>query len=350
MMRIIRLLIVIFIVGVLCGYFFYERIINTPISDIERDVVFVINQGENVAQIGENLREAGLIKSELFFKIYVWRTKQGSEFQAGSYILSPALNIKEIVAIFVDGETVNEERVITILEGWGLKDMAEYFNDQRIIPGDNFLEIARNEIRNWSPQGGPASGWETGKPEFLNDAPNSASLEGYLFPDTYRIFRDATAKDIIGKMLDNFDQKLTNQMRVEIMSQGKTIYEIITLASIVEKEVRTEEDMKIAAGLFLDRIKNGQPLQSDATLSYILDDKKPAHTTQETAIDSPYNTYKYRGLPPGPISNPGLNAIKAAIYPTFTEYNYFLNRLDTGETIFSKTYEEHLRNKARYLD
>ena len=138
-------------------------------------------------------------------------------------------------------------------------------------------------------------------------------------------------------------------MRAEIAWQKKTIYEIVTMASIIEKEVRSRADMKIVSGIFWDRIKNGQGLESCATLAYILGVNKPQYTLEDTKIDSPYNTYKYRGLPPGPIANPGLNAIQAAIYPEFTANNYFLSDPATGQTIYSQTLEEHNLNKYKYL-
>ena len=171
-----------------------------------------------------------------------------------------------------------------------------------------------------------------------------------MFPDTYRIYIDADLDDIIRKMLGNFDGKLTAKMREDISKQGKTIYEIVTMASLIEKEVRTEKDMKIVSGIFWNRIKNGQALQSCASLAYILGVNKAQYTTEDTKIISPYNTYQNPGLPPGPISNPGIQAIKAAIYPTDTDYNYFLTNPANGETIFSKTFNEHIKNKNKYLN
>ena len=179
--------------------------------------------------------------------------------------------------------------------------------------------------------------------------PDNADLEGFLFPDTYRIDKAAAAADIIKKMLDNFQRKLTPAMLEEIKRQNKSVYEIIALASLVEKEVRTADDMKIVSGIFWQRIKNRQGLESCATLAYILGVNKAQYSVADTKIDSPYNTYKYRGLPPGPIANPGLNAITAAIYPEETDYNYFLSDPATGQTIFSRTLGEHNLNKAKYL-
>ncbi|MDP2736501.1 MAG: endolytic transglycosylase MltG, partial [bacterium] len=135
----------------------------------------------------------------------------------------------------------------------------------------------------------------------------------------------------------------------EIKKQNKTIFEIVTMASIIEKEVRSTDDMKIVSGIFWNRIKNGQGLESCATLAYILGVNKPQYSVEDTKIDSPYNTYKYRGLPPGPIANPGFNAINAAVYPENTNYNYFLSDPETGKTIFSKILDEHNANKYKYL-
>jgi UPF0755 protein len=149
-------------------------------------------------------------------------------------------------------------------------------------------------------------------------------------------------------MLENFDEKLTLQMREEIKSQEKSVFEILTMASILEKEVKSENDMKIASGIFWDRIEAGMPLQSCATVAYVLGQEKKQYSIADTQISSPYNTYLVKGLPPGPIDNPGMNSIEAAIYPTKTEYQFFLTDPATGNTIFSKTLEEHAANKAKY--
>ncbi len=175
------------------------------------------------------------------------------------------------------------------------------------------------------------------------------SLEGFLFPDTYYISYNVSSNEIIKKMLDNFDKKLTSDLRAEIKKQGKSVKEIVTLASIVEKEVYKEEDKKIVAGIFLKRVVLGMPLDADSTINYITGKNSPMPTSGDLAAESLYNTYLNKGLPPGPISNPSLSSIKAAIYPEDSPYLYYLNRQDTKETIFSKTFEEHLENKNKYL-
>jgi len=337
----IKLIIILIVITFVFLLTTYWHGVNTSVGESSQNVIFLVSPGESVKQIGENLYKAGLIKSKFYFKVYVWLTKQQANLQAGNYVLQPSLSIKEIVNILVAGKTLNKERIITIIEGWNIKDINKYLEENNIISGNSFAELAKLEIGSWK--------LKIDKPVFLDDAPSFASLEGYLFPDTYRIYNDTDAEDIIQKMLVNFDKKLTNEMRNDIAKQGKTIYQIITMASLIEKEVRTPEDMKIVSGIFWDRIKNGQPLESCATIAYILGVNKKQYSIEETKIDSPYNTYRNQGLPPGPICNPSFNAIKAAIYPKYTEYNYFLNRQDTGETIFSKTFAEHNKNKVKYL-
>jgi len=232
--------------------------------------------------------------------------------------------------------TPKVEKSITIIEGWNLKNINTYLTEQGFKFGD---ELSNLKVKDYSAQY-----------SFLADAPKNASLEGYVFPDTYRVYASSTLAEVLTKTLGNFEGKLTSQMRQDIASQKKTVYEILTMASILEKEVKSEADMKIVSGIFWDRIKNGQALESCATLAYILGANKAQYTVADTKIDSPYNTYQNRGLPPGPISNPSLKAIRSAIYPVYTDYNYFLSRPDTGETIFSATYEEHVENKAKYLN
>ena len=332
---IIKAILAIAAIFILAGIF-YWRGVNTAVSK-GGDVNFSVAKGESVKEIAQNLKNAGLIKSKLYFEIYVWQKGWQSKFQAGEYILNPTLTIREIVKVFVEGETLSKERTIKIIEGWNLVDIAKYLEKEGIAASGEFLKAGKNNIGNYAKYG------------FLKGRPDGSSLEGYLFPDTYRVFKDAELNDIIGKMLSNFDKKLTAETRSEIDKQGKTIYEIITMASLLEKEVKTEEDMKIVSGIFWDRIKNGQALESCATLAYILGENKPRYSLEDTKINSPYNTYQNRGLPPGPISNPGLKAIRAAIYPTFTDYNYFLTDPETGKTIFSKTFAEHTQNKAKYL-
>ncbi|MDD5071487.1 MAG: endolytic transglycosylase MltG [Patescibacteria group bacterium] len=342
-------IVLIIILFVLAGVF-YWRGTNSAADKGGQDIQFSVSPGESVSRISGNLTEAGLIKSEFYFKAYIWKNGLGAKLQAGDYILNPSLSIKKIVGILTGGQGMSKERTIKIIEGWNIREISQYFEREGMFQSEELLELVGfPKIDYRYNKEMPAPKNYSSQFDFLADKPVYYSLEGYLFPDTYRIFKDAALDDIVLKMLDNFGKKLTSEMRDEIARQGKTIYEIVTMASLLEKEVRGEEDMKIVSGIFWDRIKNKQALESCATLAYILGVNKPQYTAEDTKIDSPYNTYRNRGLPPGPISNPGLKAIRAAIYPIYTNYNYFLSRPDTGETVFSKTYEEHIGNKAKYL-
>lgn len=329
---------VIIILVILIGGFLYWRNLNSPVDANGREQIFIVNKGETVKQIAANLQKENLIRSVNYFK---YQIGSGDNIKAGEYLISQKFSTREIIKILTRGEALSQEKSIRIIEGWSNKDIGDYLEKNKVISVKDFMALAN----------APLSQWKFGftKPDFLNDAPGAAGLEGYLFPDTYRIFNDTKVEGIIGKMLANFDKKLTPEIKEEIKRQKKTIYEIVVMASLIEKEVRTPADMKIVSGIFWDRIKYGMPLQSDASLSYILGDKIGGHTIEQTKIDSLYNTYKYLGLPPGPIANPGFNAIKAAVYPEATNYSYFLSDPVTGQTIFSKNLNEHNANKYKYL-
>ncbi len=247
------------------------------------------------------------------------------------------------------------EYTIRIPEGWTMRTISQYLEGEGRFQSEEILEAAGfPQVDYRQEKDLPAPYDFSSEYSFLKDKPEYYGLEGYLFPDTYRLYASSTAIDVLRRLLDNFDEKLTPELRAAITDQKRSIYDVVTLASIVEKEApisyagNDNRDARIIAGIFLNRLKIGQALQSDATLSYIFSDNKVAHSGAELEVDSPYNTYKYRGLPPGPICNPGILAIEAAIHPLATDYYYFLTTED-GRVVYARTYEEHLRNKARYL-
>jgi len=276
--------------------------------------IFSVKKGEGTKEISINLEKEGLIKSGPLFRIYTITIGRAGKLQAGKYLLSPAMTIPEIAKKLVSGEVIKQK--ITIIEGWNLKDIGFYFENIGISQAEELYK--RKE------------------------------LEGFLFPDTYEIKSDEGLEEIIKRMKDNFERKLNPDLRKEIEKQGKTIFEIVTMASLIEKEVKTMEDKKLVSGILWKRLENGMPLQVDATISYITGKKTSKISIEETKIDSPYNTYKYKGLPVGPICNPGLESIIAAIYPQKSDYWYYLSTRE-GETIFSKTFKDHNIAKAKYL-
>jgi len=268
--------------------------------------LFLVEKGQNLFKVAENLEKESLIKNKFLFDLYIFIKRAQRKLQAGEYFLSPSGNIDRIAEKIISGDIA--KIVVTIPEGWTQKQIEERIGLK--LPGEN--------------------------------------LEGFLFPDTYQFPLRVSGEEIVKKMRDNFDKKLTLDLREEIQRQGKTIPEIITMASLIEKEVSKNEDKELVSGILWKRLKNNIPLQVDATITYITGKKTTKILKEETQIDSPYNTYKYLGLPLGPICNPGIDSIKAAMYPKKSEYWYYLSTPE-GEVIFSKTLEEHNIAKAKYL-
>lgn len=333
----ITIIILIFILASLIGgYFYISSKINTPVDYDSTEKIFIVQKGEGINEIADALEKERLIKKALYFKIYTIKKNLTRSLQAGEYLLSPKMTIPEIAEKMAKGEIMPRGKKITIIEGWDINQIAEYLENEGIVEKKYFISKVNC-----------GCGVNTSR-DFLFDKPRGASLEGYLFPDTYFIKEDATASEIINKMLDNFGKKLTDEMYQEIKAQDKTVFEIVTLASIIEKEVKSDEDRAKVAGIFYKRLEEGKPLESCATISYILGVSKKQYSYEDTRVISPYNTYLNKGLPPGPISNPGLSSLKAAIWPENTPYRYFLSK-ENGETVFSKTLEEHNANKAKWL-
>lgn len=248
-----------------------------------------------------------------------------------------------------------EEETVKVLEGWTISDILQHLetlngqNDFKELVGEPKVDYRTQDEADW-----PFD--YSDRFSFLKSKPRYYSLEGFLFPDTYRVFKEATSsQDLVIKMLSNFDKKLSPELRAEIERQGKTIYDIVIMASLIEKEAPIDysdpdnKSARIVSDIFWGRLKIGMALQSDATLSYYFSDNNPTHSGTQLEVDTPYNSYKYTGLPPTPIANPSLKAIEAAVYPIATDYNYFLTTLDGSEIYYAKTYQEHLNNKNKYL-
>jgi len=327
--KIVRYLLLILII-ILGSTYIWQGICLPINKNSNEEITFSVRKGEGTKEIAINLEREKLIKMATLFRVYTIFTGISNKLQAGEYSLSPSMTIPEITEKLVSGDVIEEQ--ITIIEGWDLRDLAEYLGEMGFNK-DEFLELIKKDF--------------SGDFSFLEDKPKDLSLEGYLFPDTYKIKKGVTLEEIINKALQNFDKKLTQELRQEIVNQNKTIFEIITMASMIEKEVKTLEDKKIVSGILWKRLENDVLLQVDSTIPYVTGKKDPV-SIDETKIDSPYNTYKYGGLPLGPICNPGLESILAAIYPESSDYWYYLSTPD-GKTIFSKTLEEHNIAKAKYL-
>ncbi len=318
--RILATLITIFLL--LFALTVWELFLRQP--DQETGVVEVtIESGSTLGEVADLLKDKKVIASTWLFEWYARIRGVDRDVVAGTFFLNPEQSILDAIRAVTEPQLA-DERQVTILEGWSLREIGSYLVEQGVIDNEDELYTI------------------TGSPVQAN------SYEGYLFPNTYRVFADATAQDVVDKMLANFEEQVTDQMRADITAQGKTLDQVIIMASILEREARGEEDMGLVADIFWRRWEINWALQSCASVNYITGKNDPAITYDDQQIDSLYNTYKYPGLPPGPISNPGLQAIEAAIYPTANDYWYFLND-EEGTTHFATTNEEHAANKTEHL-
>ncbi|MFA5853565.1 MAG: endolytic transglycosylase MltG [Patescibacteria group bacterium] len=318
---------------------------DRPVSKETKSVVYVVNPGDGARVIAQGLEKAKLIRSEKYFLFIVWRRGNQAKFASGAFELSPSMTTGEIETMLAGGKPISNERNVTVLEGWTLDDVAEYLEKEGVASQKEFYAEVGESAK--FAKAGELPDWEASYPA-LKGLPETSSLEGYLFPDTYRIYADGGAKALVRRMLDNFETKLTPELRKEIASSGRSIRDIVIMASVIEREVRGAEDSAMVSDVFWKRVDAGKGLEADSTVNYITGHSKPSVSWDETRIDHPWNTYKYRGLPAGPIGNPGMTAILAAIRPKSNPYWYFLTDKE-GKVHYGKTLDEHNANKAKYL-
>jgi len=315
-------------------YLKYVSYIENPVDEnSEETISFQIKKGSTAKEIGKNLKEKNLIKNQTAFYLYTKFNNLGEKIIAGRFLLNQSMNVKKILAAITDPKQA--EFIITIQEGITLKDVDQKLVDLTLVEPGEFLEAVKN-----------FKGWKYYK--FLDETALKTlkfPLEGYIYPDTYFLDpADFKPEDLIYLALDNFEKKIADLPK----SQSKySFHQIITMASIIENEVRSFSDRKMVSGILWKRLENAWPLGADATLLYITNDRKI--TSEDLEIDSPYNTRKYAGLPPGPVSNPSIESITAAIFPEQSNYWFYLTTLDTGEVIYAETNEEHNANRKKYL-
>ncbi|MDO8524660.1 MAG: endolytic transglycosylase MltG [bacterium] len=310
MAKYFKILLFAVLIAVVAGIFL-DIFWNNP----QAEGFFTVERGDNVLQIASNLKNQGYIGSRLMF---VWDAVTSGNFKkmkAGRYLIKKGSTSKDLIEKFTKFQSVPIN--ILIAPGKTTNDIARILAQARLVKKDEFLDLVLG-----------------------------VGLEGYLFPDSYLIDPIATQEDIVKQFLNNFDKKLTKNLREEIKKQKRTVFDIITMASILEKEVKTDNDKKIVAGILWKRVENNLPLQVDSTLLYFLTSQHPSLVDKN--VESLYNTYKYAGLPIGPICNPGIESIMGAIYPKNSDYWFYLSA-PSGETIFAPTLGQHLINKAKYL-
>ncbi|MDR3592985.1 MAG: endolytic transglycosylase MltG [Negativicutes bacterium] len=299
--------------------------LSQPVSvTAESTVLVAVKPGMSTQQIGDLLSEQGLIKSALIFRVVAKMEGLANSLQAGEYAFSKAMTVSEIVARLARGETAYTQ--FTIPEGYTIEQIAKLLESKKLASAAKFKTAAAG----YAPYG-----YMIAPPEVTYKA------EGYVFPDTYRVAAGISEEQLLKLMVGQFDDRFTPAMRQQAADLGLSLREAVILASLVEREAQVPQDRPVIAGVFLARLKLGMPLQSCATIQYILGYPKPELTVQDTEIPSPYNTYLNPGLPPGPIANPGMEAIKAVLNPARTDYLYFVADKN-GAHRFSRTYEEHL--------
>ncbi len=316
---------ILLLAAVIIGGFFWWRWAIAPVNPTsEQSQIFVIHRGEGLSLIAQHLKDAGLIKDASAFKILILARGLSGQIQAGDFRINPSWTTEEVAYLLTHGSL---DVWLTFPEGWRRE------------------EYGRRLTANLE---------DFSYPQFIEQ---TDELEGYLFPDTYLIPKDASPSSVIKILTNNFERKYSLELQLAAKEKGLTQNQVIILASIVERESRAGKDRPIVAGILLKRWRENWPLQVDAAIQYAVANSQLSTpfsqledwwqkklTKDDLAIDSPYNTYKYKGLPPGPICNPGLVSIKAVIYPQETDYWFYLSGTK-GEMHYARTNEEHNENK-----
>ncbi|MDO8507580.1 MAG: endolytic transglycosylase MltG [bacterium] len=321
--------VVLIFLGSIFSVFYVDTRVKKPMSGSAQEVQFTVVKGESTTEISKDLEQKGIVQNSFIFLLYLKYKGQGTLVQAGDYKIAKNLTMIQVLDIITQGKITSSK--ITFPEGWTNKQIEE----EIVKKGIGSSEDAKNAIN------------KKYNYDFLKESP-SGDLQGFLFPDTYFVSSRPTSQEVIDKMLKEFSDKADQKIRAGAGKQGLDYYQILTLASIVEREVTSSEDKKKVASVFINRLNIGMKLDSCATVEYVLGTNKRILSEDDISIDSPYNTYKNTGLPPTPIANPGLESIEAVLSPENTNYYYFFSGKD-GKTYFSENQDQHEALKAKYL-
>jgi len=326
--------------GLLIGAYLEARAadLEQPAGNDDTPVTFIIEPGETAAQIADRLEEEQLVSDAELFRRYVQYHGLDAGIEAGEFTLRQTMTIPEIARSLQQGQ--RPEQTVAIREGLRLEQVAAVVSEQTSIAEDEFLALVTH---GWRDAGFTFS--------FLADLPPDATLEGFLLPETYRLPEDPSALDLVTRMLETFEARVTPEMRIAAANRGLNVYELVSLASVVEREAVLDEERPVIAGVYHNRLASGWFLNADPTVQYGLhnaDDWWPVLTLQDLESDSPYNTYRVLGLPPGPICSPGLASIQASAYPAETDYYFFLADCtkNDGSHLFAITQQQHNANYA----
>jgi UPF0755 protein len=321
----------------------------SPMEASAEEKRFTVPKGITSARIANILEAEGLVRSGVIFSYYLKYKKEGAGFKAGEYAMSPGITIKRIIEMLNNGEIVQPETFkFTVAEGLTISQMADIIGNQGQADPAEFVELAGNPAL-LKPKEGDTI------PPFVQQIPENEGmkfrLEGYLFPETYEMLEESTTQDIVMRLLLELSKKLKTlpeDWSEQLDKNGVSFHEMMTIASLVEREVVLDEERPLVAGIIYNRLKKKMALQIDATVQYALDKHKERLLTEDTKTESPYNTYLYPGLPPGPIASPSISSIKAALYPEESKYYYYVTKKDgSNGHLFAETFKQHQNNIAR---
>ncbi|MCD9023086.1 endolytic transglycosylase MltG [Cohnella silvisoli] len=328
------------VLSMVAGVLFYLWNGLRPTSTSATPVQITISSGMRAKKVAEVLEQNGLIRSAFLFSGWLKLQGEGSRFQAGVYELTPGMTRDQIVAKLNNGEIMAAATIhFTIPEGFTVQQIAARLAETAGVNKAKFLEAAGQPAQ-WT-----GSMWTKTLP---TDNNLRFPLEGYLFPETYEMKRGSTEADIINRMLSELDHKLDQlpeDWQSTLEERGLTVHQLLTIASLVEREVVVDDERPIVASVIQNRLKKKMPLQIDATIQYLLDKQKERLLEVDLKVDSPYNTYLRAGLPPGPIASPSFKSIEAALFPEQTDYLYYVTKKDgTNTHLFAVTYKQHQKN------
>ena len=334
------------VVGLGC-FWYYNDSLKAVNHQKTETVQVTIPIGSSSKDIARLLKSQGLIKNADIFSFYM-KAKSVNGLQAGHYDLSPSMDADTIIATLQKGGKpieVDVDTKLTVVEGMQLEQIAQMVEENTPIKAADFLATANDasfieELKSQYPS--LISGLDG--VEGLK-----YKLEGYLYPATYDYIAGTNVKDLIKQMVGKMNLEY-QKLKEDMGNTSLSFHQILTLASIIEKEGVTDEDRKLISGVFYNRMNNDMPLQSDITVLYALGEHKELVTIKDTEVDSPYNLYKHTGLGPGPYNSPSLSAIQAAIYPTASDYFYFVADIETGNVYYATTLEEHESLVAKYVN
>ena len=319
------------------GYDWYSYQVHAPMSSTSQKVAFHIDQGEGTDQVANDLQAKGLIRSPAVFLFYLHYVDKSARIEAGDFVLDRKMSMVQVIAAL--GNAKVQQVSVTFGEGSTMKAMAQKAAQASLGTADQYLAAAQD----------PA--WQY---PFLQGRPAGApkNLEGFLFPDTYQLDKGATAHDLVKRQLDRFGEQVTPAMvasaaQATAARPAESLFALITLASMVEREVPRDPDRAIVCGILYNRLARSMALEDDPTVLYGLGKPQGPLTEQDKRIDTPFNTYLHPGLPAGPISNPGLASINACLSPQKTAYYFFFSDAH-GVTRYARTFAEHLQQQQQY--